>query len=245
MISLTITMVIVLAYSVLGGNMISGETKTNSFSAYHSSKIPELNYYDNYESLTPKEKSVVIYPIFTQSAYQWEGFHDLYLGYCDSCTTIQIQNHYEKKFSSSGNGFRILEFLGYDVLNDIDVDKDPSVLKNYEKVILLHNEFVTKSEFEAITNHPNVIYLYPHALSSEITADYNQNSITLVRGPGYPDQSIINGFDWENDNSQYFEDWSCLDWEFYPVSNGFMLNCYPETAFPLMGNEILQAINDL
>jgi len=246
MISLTITMLMVLAYSVLGNNLILSEAKQDySFSNYHSSKMPELNYYDNYESLRPTTKAVVVYPIFTQSAYDWGGIHDYYAGYCDSCLTTTIQNNYEKTFASSGNGFRILEFLGYEVIDDVDVDKNPDILKKYDKVVLLHNEFVTKTEFDAITSHPNVIYLYPHALSSEVEADYSKNSITLIRGPNYPDNNTKNGFDWENDNSEYFKDWSCLDWEFYQISNGFMLNCYPETELPNYGHDILKTINTL
>jgi len=67
----------------------------------------------------------------------------------------------------------------------------------------------------------------------------------LIRGPGYPEKSIINGFDWEFDNSQYFDDWDCMDWEFYKVKNGHMLNCYPETELPLYGHEILQTLKTL
>ena len=246
MISLTITMVIVLAYSVLGNNWIFSEVKQdNSFSTYHSSKMPELDYYDDYESLRPTTKSVVIYPIFTQSAYEWGGIHDYYAGYCDSCLTTPIQEHYEKTFASSGNGYRILEFLGYEIIDDIDIDKNPNILEKYDKVILLHNEFVTRTEFDAITNHPNVIYLYPQALSSEVKSDYSNNTITLIRGPNFPENYIINGFDWEHDNSQYFDDWSCQDWQFYRVTNGFMLNCYPETELPQYGYEIIKAIGTL
>jgi hypothetical protein len=246
MISFTITMLLVLAYSVLGNNLIFTEAKEDrSFSNYHSSKMPELNYYDDYESLRPTTKSVVVYPIFTQSAYEWGGIHDYYAGYCDSCLTTLIQENYEKTFTSSGNGYRILEFLGYEVIDDMDIDKNPTILKEYDKVILLHSEFVTRSEFDAITTHPNVIYLYPHALSSEVKSDYSNNTITLIRGPSYPDTNIINGFDWEHDNSQFFDDWSCLDWKFYPVTNGFMLNCYPETELPQYGYDILKTINIL
>ena len=246
MISLTITMLMILAYSVLGNNLIYSETKQdNSFSNYHLSKMPELDYYDDYESLRPTTKAAVVYPIFTQSAYEWGGIHDYYAGYCDSCLATQIQEHYEKTFASSGNGYRILEFLGYDIIDDIDIDKNPTILEKYDKVILLHNEFVTRSEFDAITNHPNVIYLYPHALSSEVQSDYSNNTITLIRGPNYPDNDIINGFNWEHDNSVYFDDWSCLDWKFYPITNGFMLNCYPETELPQYGYDILKAINTL
>jgi len=246
MISMTITMMLVLAYSVSGDNFVSNESiESDSFSKYHASKMPELDYYSDYESLRPTTKAVVVYPIFTQSAYEWEGIHDYYAGYCDSCLSTPIQEYYEKTFASSGNGYRILEFLGYEVIDDIDIDKNPAILEKYDKVILLHNEFVTRAEFEAITQHPNVIYLYPHALTSEIQADYSTNTISLIRGPGFPDENVVNGFDWEFDNSEFFDDWSCVNWKFYEINNGYMLNCYPETELPHYGHSILKTIKTL
>ena len=246
MISITTSMLLVLAYSVSGDNVgSSAEVDNNSFSKYHESKMPELDYYNDYEALRATSNSVVIYPIFTQSAYEWDGMHDFYTGRCDSCLTTPIQDYYKKSFASSTNAYRILEFLDYEIIDDIDVDKDPEILEKYDKVILLHNEFVSKAEFDAITQHPNVIYLYPHALSSQVETNYTENTITLLRGPEYPDNDIVNGFDWEFDNSEFFDDWSCNEWEFYEISNGFMLNCYPETELPLYGHEILKTIKTL
>jgi len=247
MISMTITMLLVLTYSVSGANFVSNEQveQSDSFSKYHESKMPELDYYDDYEALRSTTKAVVVYPIFTQSAYEWGGFHDFYAGYCDSCLKITIQDYYEKTFASSGNGYRILEFLGYEVIDDIDLDKNPAILEKFDIVILLHNEFVTRAEFEAITNHPKVIYLYPHALSSEVKTNYSENTISLIRGPGFPDDDIINGFDWEFDNTEYFSDWSCMNWQFYEITNGYMLNCYPETELPHYGHNILKTIKTL
>ena len=239
-------MMLMLAYSVSGDNFVSNEPiESDSFSKYHASKMPELDYYSDYESLRPTTKAVVVYPIFTQSAYEWEGIHDYYAGYCDSCLSTPIQEYYEKTFASSGNGYRILEFLGYEAIDDIDIDKNPAILEKYDKVILLHNEFVTRAEFEAITQHPNVIYLYPHALTSEIQADYSTNTISLIRGPGFPDENVVNGFDWEFDNSEFFDDWSCVNWKFYEINNGYMLNCYPETELPHYGHSILKTIKTL
>ncbi len=128
-----------------------------------------------------------------------------------------------------GNGAQILKLLNYNFLSDIDVDKNPDILKDFDKVILLHNEYVTKTEFDAITSHPNVIYLYPNALYAEITVNYEQNTITLLRGHGFPEKSIDNGFDWKFDNTRPYEfDRKCENWKFYEISNGKMLNCFPE-----------------
>ena len=117
--------------------------------------MTETQYYQFYEELRAPEKTVVIYPIFTQSAYDWNGIHDYYMGRCDSCITTEIKHSYDNLYGSSGTGFRILEFLEYEVIDDVELDQNPDILSKYDKVILLHNEYVTKSEFEAISSHPN------------------------------------------------------------------------------------------
>ena len=94
------------------------------------------------------------------------------------------------------------------------------------------NEYVTRTMFDAITNHPNVVYLYPNALYAEIEVDYINETITLIRGHNYPEPEIINGFDWEFDNTHPYEyDSLCADMEFYQIENGWMTNCYPENFF--------------
>jgi len=244
MISLTATMFLAFVVTLTEANSVEYKKTIpqDEFSTYHGSKLPELDYYDDYEALRSDSNTVVIYPIFTQSAYDWGGIHFFLKGTCETCHTSKIQDYYEKSYTSSSNAFRILEFLGYDTIDDMDLDKNPDILKQYDKVILLHNEFVTQAEYEAIISHPNVVYLYPNALNSEIKADYSSNTISLVRGPGYPQAEISNGFDWEFDNSEYFDDWDCMDWKFYEIDNGQMLNCYPETHLPLYGNEIFRTI---
>lgn len=245
MISITATMLLALGFMAINAETNKKLVYEDSRSAYMQTKMPELEYYEKYEDLRSDGRTAVIYPILTQSAYDWNGFHDYYKGYCNLCITTKLHTTYEKTYSASGNGFRVLEFLGYQVLDDIDVDKNPGILKNYDKVILLHNEFVTKKEFEAISSHPNVVYLYPNALVSEVSINYSSNTITLVRGPGYPTADITNGFDWQYDNTQYFNDWDCHSWEFYPVENGHMLNCYPETFIPNYGYELLKKLKSL
>jgi len=180
----------------------------------------------NYES---DENAVVIFPIFTAAAYNEPGFYTYFRGECDErCITVRVQDGYPSDFNSSGNGFQVLTLLGYEIISDIDVDKNPDILKNYDKVILLHNEYVTKKEFDAITNHPNVLYLYPNALYAEV--DYGNNSITLLRGHNFPELEIVNGFDWKSDNSFLEYDTNCNEMGFDRIDNGWMLNCYPEEA---------------
>ncbi|BDQ31905.1 hypothetical protein NZNM25_18410 [Nitrosopumilus zosterae] len=185
-----------------------------------------LSLYD--ELSNTDEKTVVIFPIFTSSAYNSPGFYDYYSDRCDvSCLTVPIKLILRTEMG--GNGAQILKLLNYKFLSDIDVDKNPEILNHFDKVILLHSEYVTKKEFDAITSHPNVIYLYPNALYAEIEVNYDQNTATLIRGHGYPEKHIDNGFDWVFDNTRPYEfDRDCDNWEFYEIENGKMLNCFPE-----------------
>jgi len=179
-----------------------------------------------------KENAVVIFPIFTGFAYEENGFYDYYNGNCDeSCLTVKIDDELPLHYSSSEQGFILLQLLEYPYLTDIEVSKNPGILKNYDKIIMLHNEYVTQNEFNAITSHPNVIYLYPNAMMAKVEFDQEANTITLIRGHYYPEKHIKNGFDWEFDNTHPYEyDTDCIGWEFYEIDNGHMLNCYPENV---------------
>ncbi|MGC1426858.1 MAG: hypothetical protein WA833_09135 [Nitrosotalea sp.] len=190
------------------------------------------------------KKAVVIIPVFTASAYLEQKFYAYYSGHCDyNCLTTTINSQIQLGFTESGKAVKILKSLGYYTMTDIDVDKNPKILSQYDKVIVLHNEYVTQNEFDAITTHPHVIYLYPNSLYAKVDANYNTNTITLIRGHGYPDLKIRNGFDWKFDNSQFEYDIQCKNWKFNKINNGIMLNCYPENY--LTNNiPLLKAIKD-
>ena len=179
-------------------------------------------------------KPVVIIPTFTASAYGYDAFYNFYSGICDeTCLTINITNEINDfSFNSSVNAIVILDILGYDAITDRQLHNNPSILDEYDSVIVLHNEYVSRTMFDAITSHNNVIFLYPNALYAQVNVDTTNNLITLVRGHNYPEIHIINGFDWKNENTHPYEyDIECENWEFYPTKgtpNGHMLNCYPE-----------------
>ena len=183
------------------------------------------------------QKTAVVFPYFTFAAYETPGFYTYYTGNCDACTTTNLTEPYPL-YTSSGIGHQALTLLGYTGISDIDIDKDPSILQQYDKIIMLHNEYVTREMFDAITSHPNVIYLYPNALYAEIEVDYVDNTITLIRGHGYPEPEITNGFDWEFDNTHPYEyDSTCENMEFYKIQNGWMTTCYPD--IPLKENRTI------
>lgn len=207
-----------------------------------SLKKDHQDFYNEVGFFGREHDSVFIYPVFTQAAYSSQGFYDYYNKNCDSrCLTVDLPTRVHGGYSSSIGGAFVLTSLNYSYVTDIDVDKNPEILKEYKRVIVLHNEYVTKREFDAITSHPDVIYLYPNSLYAEVTPDYDQNTISLVNGHGYPDPQIKNGFDWKYDNSKYEYDTNCDQWNFYRIGNGYMLNCYPEYRL-LYSTEMLRSL---
>ena len=200
--------------------------------------------YAIYDELKNNKNSVVVFPIFTAAAYSEPGFYTYYRGECDeSCLTVKLEEEYNPGFTSSANGFQVLSLLDYDMITDITIHQNPDILLQYEKVILLHNEYVTQEEFLAITSHPNVIYLYPNALYAEIHFDEELWEISLIRGHNYPDPLIRNGFDWKYDNSLEEYDVECNNMKFSKIDNGWMLNCYPENVLH-KSKELLTQIRD-
>jgi len=211
---------------------------------YRISQMPETRYFDQYEELSAPQNSVVIYPILTQSAYGWGGIHDFNMGRCDTCNVVTIDEYFDPIFSVGAKSFRVLEFLGYDVIDDVDIDRNPEILNDYDSVILLHNEYVTENEFLAINSHSKVIHMYPGALDYKVIVNYFDDSMVLERGPGYPTSDVKNGFDWKFDNSDIFVNTTCENWEFYEIENGHMLNCTPE--FLIQNNdELLKKLKQL
>ena len=208
-----------------------------------------MDEYNEVSIWNDTQKAAVVFPTFTSSAYVEPGFYTYFRGECDPCTTTSIKIP-KLMFASSGNALQAFSLMGYKILDDIEIDKNPSILEEYDKIIMLHNEYVTQKMFDAITNHPNVIYLYPNALYAEIEVDYNANTITLIRGHDYPPEDpVANGFDWEFENTHPYEyDNQCLTMEFYEIDNGYMTNCYPEQVFTNSINgtyQILKTIKEL
>ena len=74
------------------------------------------------------QKAAVVLPIFTDSAYDSPGFYDYFSGECNSCTTTTITDGV-LDYNSGANGYQLLTLLGYSPITDIDIDKNPSILK--------------------------------------------------------------------------------------------------------------------
>ena len=191
----------------------------------------KMDMYNEVALWNDPQRTVVVFPYLTAMAYNEPGFYNYYSGECDDCTTVKFTNP-TVLYTSSGIGHQALSLLGYHSITDIDIDKNPAILQEFDNVIMLHNEYVTRAIFDAVTSHPSVLYLYPNALYAEIEVDYVNQTITLIRGHNYPEPQILNGFDWKFDNTHPYEfDSDCYEMEIYPIDNGFMTTCYPENLF--------------
>ena len=191
----------------------------------------KMDQYNEVALWNDPQNAVVVYPYFTFAAYQPQGFYDYFKGNCDDCTTTKFVQP-KSQYTSSGKAHQALTLLGYSSITDVDIDKNPSILQQFDKVIILHNEYVTRAMFDAITSHPNVIYLFPNALYAEIEVDYTDKTITLIRGHNYPEKEITNGFDWLFDNTRPYEyDSDCLEMKFYKLDAGWFTTCYPDLLF--------------
>ena len=208
----------------------------------------KMDIYNEVAVWNDPQKTVVVYPFFTSAAYNEPGFYTYFRGECDSCTTTKFAQP-TIQYTSSGIGHQALTLLGYHSITDVEIDKNPSILQQFDKVIMLHNEYVTRAMFDAITSHPNVLYLYPNALYAEIEVNYMDETITLIRGHNYPEPEITNGFDWEFDNTHPYEfDSMCQSMDIYKIKNGWMTTCYPENVFLKKSQQLfdlLKTIKDL
>ena len=224
-------------FEIYGQNGDCGIDPKDGISKWKSNTIAlnpnKMDVYNEIALWNEPQNAVVVYPYFTYAAYQPQGFYDYYRGECDDCTTTKFVQP-SSQYTSSGKGHQVLTLLGYNSITDVEIDKNPDILQQFDKVIMLHGEYVTRAMFDAITSHPNVIYLYPNALYAEIEVNYTDQTITLIRGHNYPEQEIANGFDWPFDNTHPYEyDNDCFEMEFYKTDAGWMTTCYPENLFLL------------
>jgi len=193
--------------------------------------------------ITGKNKVVVIDPIFTGSAYQ-NGFYEFWAGRCDeSCLNVPIYFDYllipDAAYGKSSNAVNIFNQLNYPIITDYDFGLNPELIFEYNTVIMLHSEYVTKDMFDAITQHPKVMYLYPNALEKEI--GFNSTNIWLI---AQTTNYTNNYFDWQYENTYPYEfDRECKNWQFREISQGVQLLCYPELLITEDLN-LIKFIND-
>lgn len=192
------------------------------------------------------ENILVIKPRLTEAAYSENGFYDYYDGKCGKeCLNIPVNSpgRMDKWGSYNARTVQALSALGYPIMDDSAIHwelvKDSHFLDRYDTIILLHSEYVTPELYKAITSHKNVIYLAPNALYAMVLISREKvngithiDTMTLVKGHGYPDKTISNGFGWKYDNTPEEYDLDCYLWEFKKIDNGHQLNCAPTMLNP-------------
>jgi len=226
--------------------------------------IPEMNKIYQ-EIMNSDDKTIAIFPTISLHAYSQQCIWDYYVEASEECKIIQLNNGidissmndniwFNPAFLQSGHfvhntnllSYQVLKHLNYEMLSDIEIEKNPNILENYDKIIVLQNTYVTKKIFDAITNHPKAIFLYPGALSEEVKIDFNDNTIEVLSPIKYPEEkNYRNDFFWEFDNShRIFEDCMIIDNpKFEIIDNGIMINCFPEDIVN-RSKEMLKIIKD-
>jgi hypothetical protein len=231
---------------VTGSAILCAFTSIIAYQAYQEFSI----YWDI--PLTPQEinlykntaKAVVIYPFFTQVAYSNNGFYSYYKKMCGiQCLTVKF-NSFDifPTYNSGKTSYDKLLQLNYPIITDMYVDQHPDILSQYDKIIVLHAEYETKTVFHALTSHKNIIYLYPNTFYGLISTNYTNHTITLLKGHGY--QINGSGFNWKYDNTHPAEfDLSCKNWKFNNIPNGTQLSCFPNFLI-LHDRNLLKFIRD-
>lgn len=203
----------------------------------------------SYES----SRTLIVAPTFTSSAYQPHGFYSYYCdiqdleivvaddakqAWCEknyanetcnaSCLNVPIFHKNDRRFSY----LAVLFFQNWKygtITDDVQLTLHPEMVNNYDRIIMLHNEYVSQAEFDAVTNHTHVIYLYPNSMFAKVAYNANNNTITLLTGHGY--NGTWNAFHWKYENTQQELDNCSNGWVFKPLDNsGMQLSCYPETV---------------
>lgn len=176
-------------------------------------------------------KALVVYPLFTQVAYGKGGFYDYYKGKCDKrCLTLNVVPSVNATYTTGINTYKMLRDLNYTVLSDYYLGEHPEIFKKFDRIVFLHEEYVTPQLFNMFSNKNHTMYLFPNSLYAQISMNYTSGNMTLIRGHGYPNDTISNGFGWKYEFGTINEyDIKCDNYNFIKLGNqGYMLSCYPE-----------------
>jgi len=177
------------------------------------------------------ESLLVVTPLLTSNAYTKNGFYEYYNHTCGTrCLTVEINQTLPYTYISSNNLIILFMSLNASMISDYDLNKNLTRMYDFDRIVLLHNEYVTNDFFKAVQKHKDVIYLYPNSLYAEVKLDYDKNTMTLIKGHNYPDHSNANGFDWKDDNSAMEYNTRCDNYYWTKINNGYQLSCYPEYA---------------
>lgn len=182
-------------------------------------------------------KTAVIAPSFTYSAYLPNGFYYHYIGNCSGCLTVPIIAPFDDlnltaKYGGSYNAWLIATLMGFRVVTDEQVNQDPSSLAGH-RLIVLHNEYVTQSEFNLINSSAHVVYYYPNAMLAKVS--YSNNTITLLSGHVIDGKE--NAFGWVYDNTNQ-EHTKCpyMGQHYRHIANGIQYTCWTQDPIKIFGD---------
>ena len=73
---------------------------------------------------------ILVYPSFTEAAYNPNGFYDYYNHACGvKCLTVHFDLNDSKQMSSSRNAYKMFKEYGFKLIDDSTLDANPNILK--------------------------------------------------------------------------------------------------------------------
>lgn len=169
---------------------------------------------------------VVVAPVFTYSAYEPDGFYSYYKGKCSTdCLTVPEDYGFNpvQKYSGSFNAVIIAYAMGYKVDTDGQVADHPENYNN-SRLIVLHNEYVTQSEFNLLNSSKGTVFMYPNANYGLVYHDMNDSTITLLADKSHK----TNAFGWVYDNTKVEKTFCSGDTPLVKKGDKYFFDCWTQ-----------------
>ena len=204
----------------------------------------------SYDYLNNSTESIImVYPSYTYWANELNSLADIgdedWCYECESFTRAhELFTVHNGGFSSVGGSVGRIGDQYFTYVTDYYLEHNGTSIKmeDYDKVILMRNSYVTDNFRNMVLNHTNVVYMFPDALTKEVTTNStytkaprdSQITMTYVDDiePLHP-----MAHEWADDNR-------CEEWEFIKVINGYMMNCTPDVAI-INNHDMILTMRDI
>ena len=171
----------------------------------------------NVQNNCPSCSTAIVKPIFTHSAYQKGAFYTFYDHHTNDDTTqydltmltTQVLNGWGQSRGALVHFYPLINNNTINVITDIDVHNND--ITQYNKLILLHNEYVTQQYYDNLRNFVErggtLILFDANSLYAEVLYDNVANTITLRLGHSWSfdgtraEKSVAER--WEQENQEF------------------------------------------
>jgi hypothetical protein len=171
----------------------------------------------NVHNNCPNCSTAIVKPVFTHSAYQKGAFYTFYDRHKNDVTTqydltmltTQVLNGWGQSRGALVHFYPLIKNNTINVITDIDVHNND--ITQYDKLILLHSEYVTQQYYDNLRNFVEkggtLILFDANSLYAEVLYDDVANTITLRLGHSWSfdgtraEKSV--GERWEQENQEF------------------------------------------